>query len=101
MLNALGGANRMMASVLKNSVAFCRGDLLLIDCAHPQFSDLLRQQQNRTALRDAITAVTGKTYRLGPYQKAAPAEAADPLEAFMRHLNGRVPIENLDAEDEA
>lgn len=95
-IETLAAKNRLMASVLKGSDAYLKDDIVLIRSEHPQFADLLRQPQNRTAVRDAIEAVTGKTHRLGPYKTEQKA-AEDPLQAFVRKLQGKVEIHDLDA----
>jgi DNA polymerase-3 subunit gamma/tau len=87
----------MMASVLKKSDAYLKEDIILIRSQHPQFVDLLRQQQNRKVIKEAITAVTGQSYRLGPYTEETAAPKEDPLLAFVKNLQGKEGVTNLDA----
>jgi hypothetical protein len=72
-------------------------DIILIRSQHPQFVDLLRQQQNRKVIKEAITAVTGQSYRLGPYTEETAAPKEDPLLAFVKNLQGKEGVTNLDA----
>ena len=98
-IGALGQNQRMMASVLKGSDAYLKEDIVLIKADNPQFVDLIRIPKNRDAVRDAIKAVTGKTYRLGPYKQESAAPKTDPMQAFLQGLQGKVPLHNLDEAD--
>ena len=85
---ALMKKNPLMASVLKGSTAYLRGDVLLIDSRNAQFLDLIREgTKNRRDIREAAMAVTGRQYRLGPYKKDEPAAQADPFAAFVSRLS--------------
>ncbi|MBR4868122.1 MAG: DNA polymerase III subunit gamma/tau [Clostridia bacterium] len=95
-IGSLGVENRMMASVLKGSDAYLKGDIVLIKADNPQFIDLIRIPKNRDAVRDAIQTVTGKVYRLGPYKKEETAPKGDPMQAFLQGLQGKVTMHNLD-----
>lgn len=95
-IETLASKNRMMGSVLKGSDAFLKEDIVLIRSVNPQFVDLIRMPQNRAAVRDAIAAVTGRTYRLGPYKEEADAFQEDPLQAFVKGLRGQVTVNDLD-----
>jgi hypothetical protein len=96
-IEALAKKNMMMASVLKQSDAYLKGDIVLIRSKHPQFADLLRQQKNRQVLKEAVTMVTGQTYRLGPYTEETAAPKEDPLLAFVKNVQGKVAVTDLDA----
>ncbi len=85
----------MMAAVLMGSDAYLKDDIVLIKANNPQFIDLIRQPHNRTSVRDAIEAVTGKAYRLGPYKEEAFAKE-DPLQAFVQGLRGKLTVNDLD-----
>ena len=85
---ALMKKNPLMASVLKGSTAYLRGDVLLIDSRNAQFLDLIREgTKNRRDIREAAMTVTGRQYRLGPYKKDEPAAQADPFAAFVSRLS--------------
>lgn len=77
----------LMAAVLRESKAYIKGDFLLIDSANDQFFSLMRSEDPiyRTQIRNAVQTVVGRTYRLGPYKKAAP-KAADPLQGIIDKL---------------
>ncbi len=92
----LGETHRMMAAALRGSDAYLQGDIVLIKAGNPQFVDLIRQPNNRDAVRDAIKTVTGQTYRLGPYKPKTAAEQTDPLQAFVQGLQGKVVMRDLD-----
>lgn len=51
--------------VLAQSQAVLKGEMLLICTDNELFKELLKQDNNKTMLADAIRAVAGKTYRLG------------------------------------
>ncbi len=83
----LAKAAPLMAAVLRDSKAYVKGDLLLIDSGNDQFFSLMRSDDPiyRTQIRNAVQTVVGCTYRLGPYKKAAP-KAADPLQGIINKL---------------
>jgi DNA polymerase-3 subunit gamma/tau len=57
---------------LTGSKAYLEGNLLLIDCQSPLFLNLMRTSEQCSGdIREAARAVTGQTFRLGPYKKAA------------------------------
>lgn len=74
----------LMHGVLQGSVAYEKGDLLLIDCENSQFRDLVNSENPlyKDSIRNAAMEVTGKRYRLGPYHKQDRQES-DPLEELM------------------
>jgi len=69
-LNALMDKNRALYGTLVNSKAYTAdGGLLLVDAGDGLFSQMVRSDSYaRKSLRDAALKVTGKTFRLGPYQ---------------------------------
>lgn len=83
----LAKAAPLMAAVLRDSKAYVKGDLLLIDSGNDQFFSLMRSDDPiyRTQIRNAVQTVVGRTYRLGPYKKAAP-KTADPLQDIINKL---------------
>lgn len=85
----LGKKNPLMASVLRGSAAYLQGDLLLIDSRNAQFLDLIREgARNRSDIREAALAVTGRQFRLGPYRKEEQHPEADPFTVFVDRLRG-------------
>ncbi len=77
----------LLAAVLRGSKAYVQGEFLLIDSENNQFFELMRSDDPiyRTQIRNAVNAVVGRTYRLGPYKKAQP-ETADPLQNIINKL---------------
>ena len=89
-LGRLLKTNPPLFAALKNSDAYEKGDLMLIDAKNEIFFKLIRENDfAKDSLRDAILAQTGKRYRLGPWRGGAvkaPAEKPqeDPLLALMQ-----------------
>lgn len=77
----------LLAAVLHGSKAFVQGDFLLIDSENDQFFSLMRSDDPiyRTQIRNAVNAVVGRTYRLGPYKKSV-VETDDPLQNIINKL---------------
>ncbi len=72
--------------ILAGSKAYIKGDLLLIDSPNPMFGEMMNKNEAiRTAIKKAVTLKLGRSYRLGPYKKAAQAES-DPLAALAEAL---------------
>ncbi|MBR6607234.1 MAG: DNA polymerase III subunit gamma/tau [Oscillospiraceae bacterium] len=89
-LGRLLKTNPPLFAALKNSDAYEKGDLMLIDAKNEIFFKLIRENDfAKDSLRNAILAQTGKRYRLGPWRGGAvkaPAEKPqeDPLLALMQ-----------------
>ena len=83
----LSKAAPLLAAVLRGSKAYVNGDILLIDSENDQFFSLMRSDDPiyRTQIRNAVNAVVGRTFRLGPYKKPQ-AAAADPLQNIINKL---------------
>ena len=77
----------LLAAVLRGSKAYVQGDFLLIDSENDQFFSLMRSDDPiyRTQIKNAVNAVVGRTYRLGPYKKAV-VETSDPLQNIINKL---------------
>ena len=77
----------LLAAVLRGSKAYVQGDILLIDSENDQFFSLMRSDDPiyRTQIKNAVNAVVGRAYRLGPYKKAV-VETADPLQNIINKL---------------
>ncbi|MDR2931887.1 MAG: DNA polymerase III subunit gamma/tau [Oscillospiraceae bacterium] len=66
-LGILMEKNKALHGALVGSKAYTGGDLFLVD-AGPLFASLVRTDgYAKESLRDALIAVTGRKYRLGPY----------------------------------
>lgn len=79
-----------LAGVLAESNAYERGDMLLIDSANPMFRKLLGSNQlYRKRIKEAAAALSGKQFRLGPYEKKVTEKEVknDPLAAFAKKLD--------------
>lgn len=86
-LAALAKRNPLMASVLKGSAAYLKGDLLLIDSQNAQFRDLIKDgSKNRNDIREAAAEVTGLKLRLGPYRRREKAAESDPFMEFLGRM---------------
>ncbi len=83
----LSKAAPLLAAVLRGSKAYVNGDILLIDSQNDQFFSLMRNDDPiyRTQIRNAVNAVVGRTFRLGPYKKPQ-VETADPLQNIINKL---------------
>lgn len=84
-LQILKGYSQAVASAFSGSSAYISGDYILIDAANSMAFELLRRPSQRDKMRTAIQEVTGRVYKLGPYQAAAKESAqqkSDPLEGL-------------------
>lgn len=69
-LAKLEKSNNALHGSLVNSLAYVSGNLLLIDSQNEFFFQLMRSNDyTKESLREAIFAVTGKKFGLGPYKK--------------------------------
>ena len=77
----------LMAAVLRDSDAYLKGDVLLIDSQNEQFFSLMRNDDPiyRTQIKNAVTEVVGRSYRLGPYKKPI-QQVDDPLQNIINKL---------------
>ena len=89
-LVALSDINRMMSATLRGSSAYLKGEnLLLIKSGNPMFFELIRKEsKNKNDIRSALMKVTGKQFRLGPYEAAEKAKA-DPMKAFLDEMKAK------------
>ena len=87
-LEALSEINRMLSSTLKESSAYIKGDsLLLIKSENPMFFELIRKEsKNKNDIRAALMKITGKQFRLGPYEQGTVKPKADPMMAFLEDM---------------
>ncbi len=72
------------------SNAYISGDYVLVDGTDMVFEYLRSNPQYKDNLRDAIFAITGKNYRLGPYRGKKVSEkkdATDPCDELIKKAN--------------
>lgn len=77
----------LLAAALRGSKAYVQGDFLLIDSENDQFFSLMRSEDPifRTQIRNAVNAIVGRNFRLGPYKRAV-AQESDPLQNIINKL---------------
>lgn len=86
-------SNAALHATMVESKAFTRGDLMLVDCENEMFRSLLRTSPaTKESLRDAIMAITGRKFNLGPYnpKRHKAAEKSAPVDDLLnraRELN--------------
>ncbi len=69
-----------VCAAFNGSTAYVSGNYILIDAPNKIAFQLLRRQEQRDNIRQAIRQVTGRSYCLGPYQKqSAKPQSEDPL----------------------
>ena len=78
-LQVLKGYSHAISAAFNGSSAYISGDYVLIDAPNDIAFQLLRNSSQRDRMRDAIRQVTGRVYRLGPYNAAKKEEEQDPL----------------------
>ncbi|MBE6766378.1 MAG: DNA polymerase III subunit gamma/tau [Ruminococcaceae bacterium] len=88
-LSSLFKINPLMASVLRGSRAFIRGEYLLIDSDNPQFKEIMNASaHNRDTLRRAIFDTLEVQYKIGPYHRENEAQnKTDPLLGLAQKLD--------------
>ncbi len=89
-LSELKNISPLMAGGLYGSVAYLKGNTVLIDCENQIFIDMMREQpQFRDQIKAAIKNVTGKIYGIGPYNKttATVSDSSDPLGGIISKLS--------------
>ncbi len=80
--------DRPLTGILTGSSAFIRGDHLLIKCDNPTFPQFIKTGIHAAALREAVTKVTGRKYRLGIYRSPDNSQKArDPLAELINKIN--------------
>gem|GEM_PF-6021855 len=78
----------MLSSTLRASSAYIKGNnLLLIKSENPMFFELIRKEsKNKNDIRTALLKITGKQFRLGPYEPGAAKPKADPMRVFLDEM---------------
>ena len=87
-LEKLASYNPAICGALSGSQAYLKEDLLLIDSQNPIFRKMIRENEySKDSIRRAALEVTGRKFRLGPFNKSVHkqiAEEKDPLENFLQ-----------------
>ena len=82
-LRQLDAGSKSMAMSFEGSSAYISGEYMLIDAPEIAF-ELLKRSDQRARLREAITRVTGRPYKLGPYRKPQAKAQEDPMDELVR-----------------
>lgn len=86
-VESLKPISRTIAAAFSGTSAYESGNYLLIDSDSETAFDLLRMSGQRQQIRNIITEITGKVYRLGPYRRPEQKkEKPDPMLAFKQQL---------------
>lgn len=101
-LQLLKDYSKSVAAAFQGSAAYCSGDYMLIDAKNSMAFELLRREEQRRNMRDTIRQVTGRDYKLGPYQKKEhQTEQEDPLEQLARQAQAAgIPVVKKEREQE-
>lgn len=87
-LEEIANSNSSLAAMMMGTKAYFDGRHVLIDIQNPILLEMLRSNEyTKTSIRQAIAAVTGRTYPIGPYR--APEKKGsdrDPLEELIASL---------------
>ena len=86
-LEKLAAINPPLKGTLENSTAYEAGDLCLIDAPNKMFLELIRRNTfAKNSIREALRLMTGRKYRLGPYnqEKYQIVDQLDPLDDLLR-----------------
>ncbi len=76
-IEMLRTTNGALFGALVNSLAYIKGDIVLIDSEDELFLRLVRESDvAKDSIRKAIEEQTGKVYRLGPYKKQKKTDSA-------------------------
>ncbi len=82
----LQSTNPAASGLLLGTRAYCSATHILIDATNPVLRDMLRNNEyTKRSIKQAVTAVTGKKYALGPYRPPAVPEK-DPFEELIASL---------------
>lgn len=79
--------SRAISAAFEGSNAYISGDYLLIETNQDIAFQLLKKSSQRDNIRKAVSEITGKTYKLGPYKKPEVIEKKDDvLSQFISNL---------------
>ncbi len=86
-INHLKQYSRAISAAFEGSNAYISGNYLLIEADQEIAFQLLRKSSQRDNIRKAVSEITGKTYKLGPYKKPEVQEKKDDvLSSFIDNL---------------
>ena len=86
-INHLKQYSRAISAAFEGSNAYVSGNYLLIDAEQEIAFQLLKKSSQRDNIRKAVSEITGKTYKLGPYKKPEHKEKKDDvLSSFISNL---------------
>ena len=68
-ISVLKTRNTALAMSIQNSVAYIDGSRILIDNDNDYFLSLIKQENHKEDLKQAIFEITGKKHAIGPYRK--------------------------------
>jgi DNA polymerase-3 subunit gamma/tau len=86
-INHLKQYSRAISAAFEGSNAYVSGNYLLIDAEQEIAFQLLKKSSQRDNIRKAVSEITGKTYKLGPYKKPEKQEKKDDvLSSFISNL---------------
>ncbi len=86
-INNLKQYSRAISAAFEGSNAYISGDYLLIDTDQDIAFQLLKKSAQRDNIRKAVSEITGKTYKLGPYKKPeVETKKDDVLTQFIANL---------------
>ena len=86
-INHLKQYSRAISAAFEGSNAYVSGNYLLIDADQEIAFQLLKKSSQRDNIRKAVSEITGKTYKLGPYKKPEQKEKKDDvLSSFILNL---------------
>ena len=86
-INELKKTDMPLVGILNGADAFVRDSHILINSPNPAFGQFIKTPPHPTYLSNAITAVTGKKYKLGIYKGQSTQSSKDPLEGLMKKIN--------------
>ena len=86
-INHLKQYSRAISAAFEGSNAYVSGNYLLIEADQEIAFQLLKKSSQRDNIRKAVSEITGKTYKLGPYKKPEVQEKKDDvLSNFITNL---------------
>ncbi len=86
-INNLKRYSRAISAAFEGSNAYVSGDYLLIETDQEIAFQLLKKSAQRDNIRKAVSEVTGRTYKLGPYKKPVVEDKEDDvLNQFISNL---------------
>ena len=86
-INNLKRYSRAISAAFEDSNAYVSGDYLLIETEQEIAFQLLKKSAQRDNIRKAVSEITGRTYKLGPYKKPEEKEKKDDvLTQFISNL---------------